>query len=239
MNITARTRRWLAAAIAGCSAILLPGMALAAPAAPAHPALHATAPGCETPGLVIWLDTNGKGTARQRLLQPPVHQPVRAHLHAERFPVHHRGQPDRRPARRRAAFDHTTTPHSVTVKNGATVEAVLQILAVDNLPPSKCKPVTAAGRRVFPAEPDQGEGRPVPLCCVFGERSGVPAVAAGHEVAAPGVRGGPGQARRPPCTLGEPADRRAAGADIDLASPGSLSRFSSNLYLINIARLLA
>jgi len=54
MNITARTGRRLAAAIVGCCAILLPGAALAAPAAPSAPA-RAIVPGCETPGLVIWL----------------------------------------------------------------------------------------------------------------------------------------------------------------------------------------
>src|SRR5215831_17233227 len=68
MNIT-RTGRRLAAAIVGCCAVLLPGAALAAPAAPsataapAHPVAHAIVPGCETPGLVIWLDTNGNAGA--------------------------------------------------------------------------------------------------------------------------------------------------------------------------------
>src|SRR6516225_7560501 len=63
MNITTRTGRRLAAVIAGCCAILLPGVALAASAAPAQSVPHATAPGCETPGLVIWLDTYGNGAA--------------------------------------------------------------------------------------------------------------------------------------------------------------------------------
>jgi Protein of unknown function (DUF4232) len=63
MNITTRTGRWLAAAAVGCCAMLLPGMALAATAGPAHAAPRVTAPGCETPGLVIWLDTDGGGTA--------------------------------------------------------------------------------------------------------------------------------------------------------------------------------
>jgi len=66
MNITTRTGRRLAAAIVGCCAILLPGAALAAPAtpsAPARAAAHAIVPGCETPGLVIWLDTRGNGGA--------------------------------------------------------------------------------------------------------------------------------------------------------------------------------
>ena len=61
----------------------------------------------------------------------------------------------------RAAVDHTTIPHTVTVDQGQTVKAVLQIADVGNIPPATCKPVTAAGLRVFP--PNQTRAKVVPF----------------------------------------------------------------------------
>src|SRR5215469_13941035 len=63
MNITTPAGRRLAAAIVGCCAILLPGAAPAAPSASVRPAARAVVPGCETPGLVIWMNTDGDAAA--------------------------------------------------------------------------------------------------------------------------------------------------------------------------------
>jgi Protein of unknown function (DUF4232) len=60
----------------------------------------------------------------------------------------------------RAAFGHTT-PHNVTVDQGQTAKAALQIVNVSNIPSAKCKPVTAAGLRVFP--PNQTRAKVVPF----------------------------------------------------------------------------
>ena len=63
MRPALRTGRWIAAIITACSAVLVPGLALASPGSPAATGAPTVAPACETPGLVVWLDTNGTGTA--------------------------------------------------------------------------------------------------------------------------------------------------------------------------------
>jgi hypothetical protein len=60
----------------------------------------------------------------------------------------------------RAAVTHVT-PHQVTLDRGQTVTAVLQIVNVLDIPSSQCKPVTAAGLRVFP--PNQTRAKIVPF----------------------------------------------------------------------------
>ena len=163
MNITTRTGRWLAA-IASCGAILLPGTAVAASAAsaaPTRPALHATAPACETPGLVIWLDTNGKVTTGNAFFNLQFTNLSGHTCTLNGFPFVTAVSLTGSQVGRRAAFDRTITPQSVTLKQGATVKAVLQIEDVGNIPPAECKPVTAAGLRVFP--PNQTRAKVVPF----------------------------------------------------------------------------
>ncbi len=160
MNITTRTGRWLAAAAVGCCAILLPGMALAATAGPAHAAPRVTAPGCETPGLVIWLDTNGGGTAGSVYYNLEFTNLSGHSCTLNGFPYINAVSLTGSLLGSRAAFDNTT-PGQVTLGKGATVKAVLQIVDVGNLPASQCKPVTAAGLRVFP--PNQTRAKVVPF----------------------------------------------------------------------------
>src|ERR1700723_2507482 len=64
MNFRAHAARRIAAVLAlavpgALAPALAPALALAQPSA----ARPAAAPGCQTPGLVIWLDTQGDGTA--------------------------------------------------------------------------------------------------------------------------------------------------------------------------------
>src|SRR5271156_936609 len=60
MNVRARATHRIATVLAlAVPAALAPALALAQPSA-IHPA---AAPACQTPGLVIWLDTQGDGTA--------------------------------------------------------------------------------------------------------------------------------------------------------------------------------
>ena len=54
-----------------------------------------------------------------------------------------------------------TPSHQVTLDRGETVKAVLQIVDVGNYPASECKPVTAAGLRLFP--PNQTRAKVVPF----------------------------------------------------------------------------
>jgi len=164
MNITTRTGRRLAATIVGCCAILLPGAALAAPsatAAPARPAAHAITPACETPGLVIWLDTNGNAGAGSVYYNLKFTNLSGHTCTLNGFPFVTAVSLTGSEVGRRAAFDRTKTPQLVTLKEGATVKAVLQIEDVGLIPPAKCKPVTAAGLRVFP--PNQTRAKDVPF----------------------------------------------------------------------------
>lgn len=160
MNITTRTGRRLAAAMVGCCAILLPGAALAAPAAPAGSAAHAITPACETPGLVIWLDTNGNAGVGSVFYKLKFTNLSGHPCTLEDFPfinaVSLTGSLLGHPAAT------TGRPgHQVTLNQGQTVTAELQIVNVLNLPAAQCKPVTAAGFRVFP--PNQTRAKVVPF----------------------------------------------------------------------------
>jgi hypothetical protein len=163
MNITTRTGRRLAAAMVGCCAILLPGAALAAssaPSAPAHPAAHAITPACETPGLVIWLDTNGNAGAGSVYYNLKLTNLSGHACTLNGFPFINAVGLTGSLLGHRAAF--TGGPaHQVTLNQGETATAEFQIVNVLNFPSSQCKPVTAAGFRVFP--PNQTRAKVVPF----------------------------------------------------------------------------
>jgi len=163
MNITTRTGRRLAAAMVGFCAILLPGAALAAsstPSASARPAAHATTPACETPGLVIWLDTNGNGGAGSVYYNLKLTNLSGHACTLNGFPFINAVSLTGSLLGHRAAF--TGGPaHQVTLNQGETATAEFQIVNVLNFRPSGCKPVTAAGFRVFP--PNQTRAKVVPF----------------------------------------------------------------------------
>ena len=166
MNITIRTGRRLAAAIVGCCAILLPGAALAAssapgaPSAPAGHAAHGITPGCETPGLVIWLDTNGDAGAGSVFYNLEFTNLSGHACTLNGFPFINAVSLTGSLLGHRAAF--TGGPgHQITLGQGQTAKAALQIVNVLNIPASQCKPVTAAGFRVFP--PNQTRAKVVPF----------------------------------------------------------------------------
>jgi uncharacterized protein DUF4232 len=166
MNITIRTGRRLAAAIVGCGAILLPGAALAAssapgaPSAPAGPTARATTPGCETPGLVIWLDTNGNAGAGSVYYNLKFTNLSGHTCTLNGFPFINAVSLNGSLLGRRAAI--TGGPaHQLIVNQGQTVMAALQIVNVLDFPALQCQPVTAAGFRVFP--PNQTRAKLVPF----------------------------------------------------------------------------
>src|SRR5215472_6860507 len=160
MNITTRTGRRLAAAMVGCCAILLPGAALAAPAAPAGSAAHAVTPACETPGLVIWLDTNGNAGAGSVFYNLKFTNLSGHKCTLNGFPFINAVSLTGSLLGHRAAFAGGPG-HQITLDQGQTGTAVLQIVNVLNLPAAQCKPVTAAGFRVFP--PNQTRAKVVPF----------------------------------------------------------------------------
>ena len=163
MNITTRTGRRLAAAMVGCCAILLPGAALAAPSAPAAPSAqdrHAVVPGCETPGLVIWLNTDGDAAAGSIFYNLEFTNLSGHACTLNGFPFINAVSLTGSLLGHRAGFSGGPA-HQVTLNNGQTVKAALQIVNVLNFPASQCKQVTAAGLRVFP--PNQTRAKVVPF----------------------------------------------------------------------------
>jgi hypothetical protein len=164
MNFTSRNWGRLAAAAAACGTILLPSMALAArdhAPSSAHRTAHvAAAPFCETPGLVIWLNTNGNGTAGSVFYNLQFTNLSGHACTLNGFPFIHAIGLSGQATGRRAGFS-SATPRVVTLNEGATAKAVLQLVDVGNFPPSQCKPTTAAGFEVFP--PNQTRARIVPF----------------------------------------------------------------------------
>jgi Protein of unknown function (DUF4232) len=148
----------MAAAVAACSAALIPGLALAAQQAPAA-AARAAAPACETPGLVVWLDTNGSGTAGSVIYNLEFTNLSGHACTVNGFPYIRAISISGHVLGRAAAF--SGTPHTVTIHRGHTATAKLQIVDAGNYPPSACHPVTAAGRRVYP--PNQTRAKEVPF----------------------------------------------------------------------------
>jgi Protein of unknown function (DUF4232) len=158
MNFPARAVRRIAAVLAlAVPVALAPALALAQPSA----GRPVAAPGCQTPGLVIWLDTQGNGTAGSIYYTLEFTNLSGQTCTLNGFPFINGVNLASTPLGSSASFNHTKTPQVVTLANGATVTAVLQIVDTGSFPPSSCKPVTAAGLQVFP--PNQTRAKTVPF----------------------------------------------------------------------------
>ncbi len=159
-HFTQNARRITAGAAAVGALMLAPAIAMASAGAPAHPDATAVPGLCETPGLVIWLDTSGSGTAGTTFYKLHFTN-LSGHactlngypyLFAVNLAGHQVG--------RVAAF-RTPAPHMVTLGRGKTATAVLGIVDTGVFTLSACRPVTAAGLRVFP--PNQTRAKLVPF----------------------------------------------------------------------------
>ena len=136
--------------------------ALAAIAATASPAATtATTPRCATSGLVIWLETQGNG-ALGSIYYNLDFTNLSGHactlvgypgVSAVNLGGHTLGSA--------ASRDNFHAPVVVTLAAGATARAVLRIVEAGNFPPSTCRPLTAAGLRVYP--PNQTASKVVPF----------------------------------------------------------------------------
>jgi hypothetical protein len=160
MNLSTRKARLLvaSAAIAG-AAVLAPAIALAAPSSPGRPATSA-APSCETPGLVIWLNTNGNAAAGTTFYKLEFTNLSGHACTLNGFPFMYGVNLAGQQLGRRAVFNGHA--HLITIGNGKTASAVLGIVDVQNFgPPLNCNPTTAAGFKVFP--PNQQRAKMVPF----------------------------------------------------------------------------
>lgn len=179
---TRAARRLTAVAGAVAATILLPAAALALPAGSSGPATaagragtagHATAvrhltrpasaaiPACETPGLVIWLNTDGDAAAGSTFFHLEFTNLSGHACTLNGIPfiqaVNLRGQQVGRVAHQ------SGKPHSVRIGKNQTVSAVLQIVDALNFPASRCHRVTAAGLKVFPPNQTRAKTVPFPL----------------------------------------------------------------------------
>lgn len=158
-SIPASLKRAAAISAIGGTAILLAGLAVGSSAAPN--ATTASASPCQTPGLVIWLDTQGNGAAgsiyyKLRFTNLSAHACT-----LNGFPFINGVSLTGGLLGKRAGFDHSSAPHTVTINKGHTATATLRIVEAGNFPASSCKPTTAAGLRVFP--PNQQRSKTVPF----------------------------------------------------------------------------
>ena len=160
-RFTPNARRITGAAAIVAALVVAPAIALASTGSGARPAAPASTPLCETPGLVIWLDTSGDaaaGTAFYKLHFTNLSGHACTlngfpFLYAVNLAGHQVGP--------RATFRTPPSPHLVRLANGKTATAVLGIVDTGNFPRSACRPVTAAGLRVFP--PNQTRAKAVPF----------------------------------------------------------------------------
>jgi hypothetical protein len=165
MNVRARASHRIATVLAlAVPAALAPALALAQPSA-THPA---AAPLCQTPGLVIWLDTQGDGTAGSIYYNLEFTNLSGQACTLNGFPFINGVNLAGKPLGSSASFT-SATPHVVTLAKGGTAKAVLQIVDTGNLPPSSCKPVTAAGLQVFPPNQTRSKTIPFPFSACSGK----------------------------------------------------------------------
>jgi hypothetical protein len=157
----------LAAAAAAIAALAGAGVAVAGPslAQASHPAPAASstaAPACQSSGIDDWLDTSGNGALGTIFYHLEFTNLSGHACTLQGFPFvfalnlsgHQIGNP--------AVFNHSF-PSNVTVGNGKTIHAELGIVETGNFPPSACKPVTAAGLKVFAPTGINEVGRILPF----------------------------------------------------------------------------
>jgi hypothetical protein len=123
---------------------------------------QAAAPSCRTSGLVVWIDTQGNGAAGSVFYHLELtNQSGRAcsltgypGVSAVDLRGHQLGS---------AAGRSPSTRRVVSLRNGATASAQLQISQVLNYPRSVCRPVAAAGLRVYPPNQTASKVSPFPF----------------------------------------------------------------------------
>jgi Domain of unknown function (DUF4232) len=122
---------------------------------------RSSTPACTTSGLVVWLGTNGNGTAGTIFYNLRFTNLSGHTCHLRGFPGvsavnlggHQLGSP--------AGRISTTAAKTVNIANGHTASASLGIVEAGNFPSSKCAPATAAGLRIYP--PNQTASKVIPF----------------------------------------------------------------------------
>ena len=164
--------------------ILAPAIAQASAGSPARPSASAVTPLCQTPGLVIWLDTTANGTAGTTFYKLHFTNLSGHACTLNGFPFLFAVNLTGHQVGPRAVFRRPPTPHLVTLPNGKTATAVLGIVETGVFSRSACRPVTAAGLRVFPPNQNQVQAGPVPLQYLLAStRAGLAQRGSGDQIA--------------------------------------------------------
>lgn len=160
-RFTPHARRITAAAAIAGALMVAPAIALASAGSAAHPDGTAATPLCQTPGLVIWLDTSGNGTAGTTFYNLHLTNLSGHACTLNGFPFLFAVNLTGHQVGPRAPFRTPPSPHLVRLANGKNATAVLGIADTGNFSRSACRPVTAAGLRLFP--PNQTRSKLVPF----------------------------------------------------------------------------
>jgi hypothetical protein len=168
MQSVSRSHRGLIAVAAGVASIAAIAIPVASAAGSSHAA--AAASPCSSIGTIAWLNTNSSAGAGSVFFKLQFTNLSGRRCTLRGFPgvsaVDTRGH-----QLGRAASRDTSTPvRSITLNNGVTARAALRIVQVVNFPASSCRPVTAAGLRVFP--PNQSAAKFIPFPFKACSRSG-------------------------------------------------------------------
>jgi len=159
-RFTRNARRITAIAAVIGALVLAPAIARASAGSAARPHAVSVTPLCQTPGLVIWLDTTGNGTAGTTFYKLHFTNLSGHACTLNGFPFLFAVNLTGHQVGPRAVF-RKPTPHLVRLANGNTATAVLGIVDTGVFSRSACRPVTAAGLRVFP--PNQTRSKLVPF----------------------------------------------------------------------------
>jgi hypothetical protein len=132
------------------------------------PSTTASTPKCATSGLVVWLDTQGDGTAGS-IYYTLEFTNFSAHactlggypgVSAVNLAGHQLGSA--------ASRDHGTATRTITLAVGASATAVLRIVDAGNFPASTCQQTMAAGLRVYPPNLTSAKVVPFPFSACSG-----------------------------------------------------------------------
>ena len=159
-GLSPRLPRGLAAL--GVMAAAVVALSLAGgPAAAATSDSAAATPACQTGGLVVWINTQGNGTAGT-IFYTLNFTNLSGHACTLRgFPGVSAVNLHGKTLGKAAVRDSGQPVKNVKLTNGHTAHAVLGIVDIGALPTTTCPPTTAAGLRVFP--PNQKASKVIPF----------------------------------------------------------------------------
>jgi hypothetical protein len=125
--------------------------------------MHASAtPPCSSAQLVVWLDTQGDHAAGSAYYELRFTN-LGATCALSGFPGVSAADLAGRRLGKPASRDRAVSRRLVALARGATARAVLRITNVHNFPRSACRPVSAAGLRVYPPSETRSKLVPFPF----------------------------------------------------------------------------